>query len=397
MNAILGQGCCEPCLAGLPCPCCSGRGDSIGGNCAACRAGLPCPCAPTGWTRAYLRVPTSYGETIRRPAGLNGQQIFLADVAQRLQFLGMVDVRLVMQDPTDATLLTAIGQVPKKLEDHDGVVRVESSEPVEPPPAVEDPVQATDLDPGLNAAEIRTVRYALMYEVNPRHLTGLAGTLEPWFPVAASQLRVRSALLEPGAAFRGPPASNVSAQALDSCRKELETKAAQTGMPYDLAALDVKRAIVRLVQEPETPEVARTPAEKAAALIVRPIAIRSQVARGPGGQAVVEKIRVVDPARMARILPPNPRDGFVSPTALKLAMATTGKPELSGVLYRELAPRRVSGIENEVPRTQNDKIDLARARDALDKAERCLERCRYVRWYAKNGAAASQSAGPQVR
>lgn len=328
--------------------------------------------------RAHLRVPISYAETVRSPAGEDGQQRFLDDVAHRLDWLGMRPVRLVMQDATDPSLLTAIGRIAERLEPSDGILRVERVEPVEDPPQPEPRVDAPDLDPGLNATEIRAVRWALASEANPRHLTGLAQTLEPWFPVAASKLRVRSALLEPGARFRELKPIAVTHEELDTARRVLEAAAKRAGIPPELMRADVKRAIVRLVLEPWLPNLMRSPAESAAALIVAPVVMRADPPRA--GQQL-EILRIADPDRLRRVLPPTPRDGFVSPTALQLAQATTGKPELSGVLYRELAPKRVRSIEDSRVLGRQDRIEIDLAKDALDRGERCLERCRWTRMY----------------
>lgn len=329
------------------------------------------------WYRAHLRVSPLYAQTIRIPAGTDGQQRFLEDIRHRLGWLGMRDVRLITQDPTDPSLLTAIAAAddPAAQRTTDGVVRIEQMEPVETPPEPEPLAGDPELDDGLNRAEARTVRYALQNEANPRHLTGLAQTLEPWFPVAASRLRVRSALLEPGASFRPLAPRKVSDEELDRARAEVEQDAARNSFPMNLAKTDVRRAIVRLVQEPHVPNVGRTSAERAAALAVIPVAMRTDTRH-------TEVLRVADPMRVRRLLPFEPRDAFVSPTALKLALATTGKPEISGVAYRTLATPRASSIaDGQVRGSADDRIELLQARHALDKAERCLERCRWVRLY----------------
>ena len=328
--------------------------------------------------RAFLRIPPAYASAIRAPAGAGGQQRFLVDVAHRLGWLGMRPVQLVVQDPTDASRLTAIGCVEKvdALKRSDGVMNIEAIEPIAAPPEPEPPSEDPGLDAGLNRAEASAVRYALERDMNPRHLTGFASTLEPWFPVAASHLRVRSALLEPGAHFRDVEPRAVSHEQLDDARSAIERDATRGRLPLELARIDVKCAILRLVQEPHLPNLARTSAERGAALAVRPVVVRTT-----GGPT--EVLRVADAARVLRLLPPEPRDGFVSPTALQLAMASTGKPEISGVLYRQLAPKRVQAIENNASADPEARIELMYARDALHRAERCLERCRYVRWYEK--------------
>ena len=52
------------------------------------------------------------------------------------------------------------------------------------------------LDPGLTTRELSAIRHALRRESNPNHLVGFASALSPEYPVAASLLYAKSALLE---------------------------------------------------------------------------------------------------------------------------------------------------------------------------------------------------------
>jgi hypothetical protein len=357
------------------------------------------------WVRAHLRVPAVFGAALRQPQREGDHQRALDDVAERLQYLGLQPAAgSIIQDPTDPTLITALGYATEPLQKTDGVLDVTSLEPIQSPPDHDPPSTDQDLDDGLTQNEALSVRWALENEVNPRHLTGFASTLEPWFPASASALRVRAALLEPGASFRGVKDKAIPDRSIDMLREDLAEEALGCGMPLGLAETGAKHEACRLVQDPRRPNPSSTAMLRAASIVTRAVAVRTE--KGP-----LEVLRIVDARRLRKLIPPGPRDGFVSGSALKLALATTGKPELSGVAYRALAPKRTTGIEGtqaasmtpdelvdaHAPGRQRD-YELLAAKDALNRAERCLERCRWTRWYSKMSSitAASGSGATAV-
>ena len=144
--------------------------------------------------RVVLRVPLRYVHGVRRAHGDLGQKMLLRDVEERLESSGFVGTVAILQDPTDNTRFTAIarylGPVSRPA------IEIVSAEEVEEPPEESPRTNPGVLDVGLTADEVQVVRRALAKEENPRHLYGLASSMEPFFPLAASLVRAKGTLLE---------------------------------------------------------------------------------------------------------------------------------------------------------------------------------------------------------
>jgi hypothetical protein len=150
--------------------------------------------------RLKMWVPLAHTKAIRNSTGPMGQKAVLVDAERRAQSMGFYDVAAVLQDPTNPEMFTVIARPGRRRRPTDGLARVVSAELVEEIPQsavrVGSDGAGTILDPGLTDEELGAIRSALATEENPRHLGGLASTLEPWFPVCASLLRAKAALLE---------------------------------------------------------------------------------------------------------------------------------------------------------------------------------------------------------
>lgn len=74
------------------------------------------------------------------------------------------------------------------------VIRLDPTEPLPDPSELRVP-HSKALDPGLTERELSALRFALLDEINPKHLGGFASTFEPDYPIAASLLRAKEALV----------------------------------------------------------------------------------------------------------------------------------------------------------------------------------------------------------
>src|SRR5262249_15064278 len=101
----------------------------------------------------------------------------------------------------------------------------------------------------------------------------------------------------------------------------------------------------------------------------------STVREGPRG------IRTIDPERMRAAVPPDGTEGYVSPSALQLALAAA-KPGMSRVWNEDEANDLLRSFGDQ-PRTYEKRIQQMRAKLAMERAMRTLERMRWVRWYGR--------------
>jgi hypothetical protein len=420
--------------------------------------------------RVSLRVPLGHVEAVRRAHGAAGQKALLANVGQRLLRLGYGEVLAVVEDPTDAEAFTAIARrtndaflltLPARS---DAVVRIVRTDSVEEPPRL--PRESGILDPGLSQEELFTIRSALASDEDPRHLSGLATTLEPFYPIAASLLRAKAMLVEtrngmnaqrlahanqaaatsiartaegqaPGmgasvlewmrgredgvgalqsvtqretkgrwpevqamwAAFapytprtwygwdrmrvllRGKDTPRTDAQ----LRANLGACARRTNMPLEVIEDEVRRAACLMIEEPQNLfEDGRTPT-------MDPLR-RIQIAQFPpevqeAARRIVREVGlglwIVDPERLRAILPPNGREGFVSPSALQLSLAA-GKPEIAGVQDRQKARAILQDLNAD---RGADRQRLLKAQAQMERANRAIERRRWIDWYQRRARA----------
>lgn len=355
--------------------------------------------------RVRVRVPLSYVQMVRSVYGEDGQKVLLHDVARCVEGMGFEGTLLTMQDPTDNELITLItratgGVSRNKTGDErrssPAIVRIIQVDEVDEPPKV-DALYVRNkhvLDSGLSSEEVVTVRQALLEDMNPRHLAGIAHTFEPFFPVTGSLLRAKADLLEmrklPDAkenpaldevlreALRavwrlsqGTTAPSVPSGAgsrLLSARTRLQDLALQKKIPLEIVHDEFRRAACMLAQEED---VTRFPPELVshASLTLRNLLVL------PDGRS----IKIVDPKRLNFIIPPDERrDGFISPSAIQLALATS-KPVQSGVFKIAEAPRIYDSLINA---STADPRNL-KARSQMERANRALERRRWLEWYRR--------------
>lgn len=335
------------------------------------------------------------------------------DVSRGLSHMGF-EVRSLDKDPSAVGVFSALGvwradanhlpAVPGIL-----VLRLDRTEALPPPSEVQ--VVATEsLDRGLTAREVEALRHALAEETNPKHLGGFASTFEPDFPIAASLLRAKEALVKrrsigsvhqaadrkrraervskaPELArhpFEGfspfekdvPPfwkeygdvvSREVAPQAV-WLKGRVDDRLPKVLPPQEEVAGKVRALIVLFLRDPGL--LRKTPAEIARAYRV------SEAVANHALMAVTEwsdDLRLVDP-RYGRLLPPAPRP---SPGALHLASAAI-KPTLSPVSDVDtsirLAKETFRRAEKGDPKAIRAKLTLGRATKAIDRE-------RWIRWY----------------
>ena len=187
--------------------------------------------------RVTLFVRPDYVESARTTGGQKG---FLEDVRRRASALGFSPSLLETQDPTDGRIVILLAQQTGSIGEHDDVIRVLKVEPVEEPPAGTEKanVRSHAFDPGLSVAEVEMIQHALKGEHNPRHLWGLASSLEPSFPIAASLLRARKVAVE-----SNTPPPVVDAPRPDPAlailrRRAVDVEAMRCGLPADVVDED---------------------------------------------------------------------------------------------------------------------------------------------------------------
>lgn len=341
--------------------------------------GCACGGQQGGLVRVHVVAPLEYVDQVRA-MNADGQKALLDDVRRRVEAMGFSGTRVVMQDPTDNQIFRLLTHPTTWNSEtgQDPFVRITLVEPVEdlPVPDAPAPDDGT-LDPGLKISEVWTIRQALASEVCPRHLRGLASTLVPWFPVSASLLYAKANSLDPHWLGQDGGVDHVGFGAVEHRLARLGMLARQRDLPPDLLNLEVKRAACLLAEDPQTPfpEVPPVVVAMGRALV----------------RSTVEGARYVDPDLVRRWCPPDGREGFVSPSALQLVHAY-GKPEISGVVSRQEVARRraelAANVRAELGAGQDRtaRQDLMRAKAAMEKAERTLERRRWIEWYKRTAA-----------
>lgn len=341
--------------------------------------------------RLLVRVPLPYVEKIRKKYAPQGQKTLLTDIKDRLR-LGGFSPLLVTQDPTDNSLLTAIARQSAADQRTNGsvdpIVRVIHQEPVE------EPLPSTALgqvkqdrprgDNGLSEEEAQVVHHALMQERNPRHLSGLATSLEPFFPISASLLHAKAALIErrqimdeaatkkflESACAKISSTQTVTSPDLTTKKQAFDAFVQASGSPPEVLRDEVKRAAVKLVDEPGDPSALKdfpAPIVDLARVIVRDV---------PGETS----LRMICPDSLRAALPPSSTDGFISPSALQLALAAS-KPDWSGVRSKDKLDTIMKSLKG---KPGMNPQDLMKARNQLERAAKAIERRRWIEWYKRS-------------
>lgn len=132
------------------------------------------------------------------------------------------------------------------------------------------------------------------------------------------------------------------------------------------------------------PNSTRTPNLRAAIplarLLLRPIQFRDRT------------MRIACPYATALAFPPDPSDGFISPSAVQLTLATQ-KPQMALVASGPNVPGRMRAYERQqlpldmrlmtgVPLSLHESKFL-RARSQLERARQAIERRRWIDWYRR--------------
>lgn len=355
---------------------------------------LPPPTLPTMTATLYrllVRVPLSYVQEVRKQYGENGQKMLLKDIRSRIENMGWNKTLLATQDPTDNSLFTVLGRPGSSPTTQDNVIRILSTEPVEEPP--EKPREkAPILDSGMTQEEANTVKQAFLTDQNPRHLCGLAQTLDPWFPISACLLYAKADLIERRVHMDekgclallelvyAPVDREVE---IAPRRQAFEAYAQASPVPLEILRDEVKRAAMTLACDPDS-SLEKFPKPVGDLARSLPINIASGVVPKicPATMEAQESLYVIAPRMMRAALPPNPqRDGFISPSALQLALATY-KPEWSRVNdKREIG--NVFEALSEKPRSPTEARDLHKANSQMERAKKAIERQRWIAWYRR--------------
>ena len=316
--------------------------------------------------RVTLLLDPRYIDAAR--ASLGGQRGFLADVRRRAQRLGFSDSLLESQDPSDPRFVTLLARGSARVQGDDAL-RIVGTEPVEEPPKGTERADLAShpFDPGLSVAEVDMIRRALVDEYNPRHLWGLASCFEPSFPVAASMLHARKIAVQsnhpPAVAQAQKPDPSLAAR----LGMVVEREGVARRIPRDVIAEDIRHAAYLEAvgeTEPETPASLRALAR----VLVRPVA---------------QGVAIVDRDALLAACPVTGEEGYVSPSAIKLALSTC-KPEMAGV--RSFASAGKRGDLLKKPPPDADPTDTLRARMAMIRAQKAIERHRWIRWYEQDRA-----------
>jgi hypothetical protein len=357
--------------------------------------------------RVKVRVPLPFIDYVRRQGGEAGQQNLLSAVEDHVESVGFDDTLLVMEDPTDATSFSLLTRRTNEPITPDPLLSFRSVEPVEEPPA--SPNQSTidhpeALDSGLSLDEILMVRQVLLEDMNPRHLNGVAHCFEPFFPIAASLLRTKADLLDvrktPESKTHKPLDQHVRGRmralwdrsrslhktnispsemrSLQASRQAIETLATQTRIPLKVMRDEVRRAVCLMVEEDpdEMPKLARMP--KPVVEAARKTLVTLTDLQTPAWR---RQLRIVDPCRLNIIVLPDPsKDGFVSPSAVQLALSTS-KPAASGVLR----PIKSPILYDQLLKAGGSERGM-KARAQMERANRLLERRRWVDWWRRRNA-----------
>ena len=342
--------------------------------------------------RLLVRVPLPYVEKVRTKYAPRGQKTLLADIKDRLRLSGFAPL-LVTQDPTDNSLLAAIARKPDSSPSsapiqRDPIVRVIKQEPVD------EPLVSTALgqvkqdrprgDNGLSEEEAQVVHYALMNERNPRHLEGLASSLEPFFPISASLLRAKGLLIE----NRKVMDEGATKKFLESaCKKSdtnpdviakkqaFETFAQSSGSPIEVLRDEVKRAALKMAEEANVPSAKPPPILQHAPAPVLELA-RTIVRQVPDNT----NLAMICPDALKVSLPPKATDGFISPSAMQLALAAS-KPDWSGVSSKDKLDAVMQSLKG---KPGMNPQDLMKARNQMERAAKAIERRRWIEWYKRS-------------
>ena len=181
-----------------------------------------------------------------------------------------------------------------------------------------------------------------------------------------------------GADLQGAPqgAPQTNGHPLEAAAAALRTYAVRAGLTAEQLQEQLKRAICLLVQD--TASLLRERgSEEAHHAIMQTLAGFPPAIVQAAQQAVREVglgIFVIDPDTWKAICPPpTAKTGFIPEAALQLAQSA-GKPQMSRVANPAMIPHRYQQLRANTP-------DAVKAALNVSKAEKSLERGKWVRWY----------------
>lgn len=387
--------------------------------------------------RIDLAVSLEDVQRIRAAHGDKGQKALLREIEERLGRSGFSAVLAVMQDPTDNRVFRAVARFaapapPDRL-------KILSLEEVEEPQARARGVEGVQLDPGLTGDELWALRQALARESNPRRLYGLGQTFAPFFPVAMGLAYAKATLVENQADAHGrelekahrervaeldakgslrPPMKRTPAndiakllrnagarwpdveEALGKLRplafpwyddRELRAREKRnTPVPLEDAIRDYNAYATTLTASGK-PLPITLPRDEVKRVACDVIAGQlDEVRKAPRpvrdlGFALVRDlgygVMIVEAQELRTALPPAGDEGFVSPSALQLMLATF-KPVFAGVSDKSRIGTVMARLSSaKVPPEQLRQHILAK--NQIERAERALERQRWVDWHRR--------------
>lgn len=353
--------------------------------------------------RLLVRVPQGVTGAWRQDLG--SQRAMLSRVGQHVAAMGYNSPLLVTQDPSENGYFTVLARrntasrlSQRPLNAANTVsMSIAGTEAVEEPGrATEEETKAAAFDPGLTPQEAWAVKQAYLYNQNPRHLTGFASALEPFYPVSASLLRAKAQLMEervPMDAYHAlkflesaltPMPANAATQVH---AYNFKTYANSGTVPRQIARDELKRAVTDLVDEPHN-SLQGYPQEiqNLARCLVRFAPIHPE-GLGPwttrhnlaGMGDATPGVWVVDQAALERAMPYEEEDSFVSPSALQMILALQ-KPVWSKVNDKTRLQEVFAALAPDSGAPNDDKI---KTRNQLERALRAIERQRWVGWYQR--------------
>ena len=353
--------------------------------------------------RAWVRVPLPYVKSIRASYGEAGQKVLLADVRARLLRLGFSETLLATQDPTNSEILTVLARRGSGPIGTDGVIHFLGSEPVEEPPKAALAATLPAFDHGLAADETMALEKSILHDQNARHLAGLASTLEPSFPAAASVLRAKSDLIEKRVLMNEANSRRLVERAFQrplpdqekriaSARAAFEADAVRSNIPLPVLRDGVRRAAIALLDDKNDPLQGHPASVQNLARVL----VTDHVEFSVDGKRT-DHLTLILPKAIALGLPPNEDDGFISPSALQLALAQQ-KPEWSKVSSAGKVQSVIDTIEKQAKVQSKSFRDILRARNQIERAVKGIDRRRWVEWYRRQSYLnAARGSCPRAR
>ena len=363
--------------------------------------------------RAWVRVPLPYVKSIRASYGEAGQKVLLADVRARLLRLGFSETLLATQDPTNGEILTVLARRGPGPIGTDGIIHFLGSEPVEEPPKAALAATLPAFDHGLAADETMALEKSILHDQNARHLAGLASTLEPSFPAAASVLRAKSDLIEKRVLMNEANSRRLVERAFQrplpdqekriaSARAAFESDAARSSIPLPVLRDGVRRAAIALLDDKNDPLQGHPASVQnlARALVTDHVEFSVDsypplASSGSDGKRT-DHLTLILPKAIALGLPPNEDDGFISPSALQLALAQQ-KPEWSKVSSAGKVQSVIDTIEKRATLQGKPFKDILKARNQIERAVKGIDRRRWVEWYRRQSYLGNKGAKTCVR